>query len=304
MIRARSASVLVFVGLAASFAHAEPVSSVLDVRRVATVPNMGRMAVNPETGEIAFGRTGPGVNAAFAVRVLSPEGQLREVGAPIRDPDAVAWDMEGSFGPAGSIVVGSFKGLFAVTPGGHVNQFAWRGEDLVNPEDLDVTEDGALVIADFGLGRVSRLSVHGSFSELLGAPGVTRVASAREGSGLAAVTLAGAMSPGLDPGGVYSDVAFGDGSAFWGTDRYAVERDTGRLVRLLSSGNAETIATGLFDGFAADQSRGAQIGFLPTGELALGIAASGSVFTLIPAPASAALAGLGALVAIRRRRAR
>src|SRR5690606_20629152 len=107
----------------------------------------------------------------------------------------------------------------------------WRGEDLVNPEDLDFTEDGALVIADYGLGRVTRLSAHGSFSGLLETPGVTRVASAREGSGLAAVTLAGTMSPDLDPGGVYSDVAFGDGSDTWGTDRYAVERDTGRLVR-------------------------------------------------------------------------
>src|SRR5690606_15473036 len=90
------------LGLSAASGLAEPISGVLSIQRLATIEDMGRMAVNPATGEIAFGRTGPGSNDAHFIRVLAPNGLISQAGdVPIRDPDAVAWDMDGSFGPAG-----------------------------------------------------------------------------------------------------------------------------------------------------------------------------------------------------------
>ncbi|MCA9273009.1 MAG: hypothetical protein KDA31_08195 [Phycisphaerales bacterium] len=303
MLAPRFVLVSMALGLSSSSGLAEPVSSSLTIERVATVENMGRMAVNPATGEIAFGRTGPGASDAFAVRVLGADWNLREVGAPIRDPDAVVWDMDGSFGPAGSILVGSFKGLFAVTPSGGVHQFAWRGEDLANPEDMVMGDDGSLYYADYTLGRVMRLSMHGSFAELMDKPGVNRVAIDANGH-VEAVDVAGLLSTaGLAPQGRFSEIAFGDGSALWGDDRYVFDSDAGSLLRLLGDGSSEVLATGFFDELAERPDRlVAQIGFMPSGEMVVSVPDTGAVYTLVPAPGAATLAGLGAVLAVKRKR--
>lgn len=299
----RSVLLSLALGLSAPSALAEPISDMLTIDRVATVGDMGRMAVNPLTGEIAFGRTGPGASDAYAVRVLGTDWNIREVGAPIRDPDAVAWDMDGSFGPAGSILVGSFRGMFAVTPSGNVNQFAWRGEDLVNPEDMVMGADGGLYYADYGLGKVMRLSVHGSFSEMMDKPQATRLDIGPAGQ-IAAVDLAGSLTAeAAAPAGRFAEIVYGDGSALWGDDRYAIDANSGSLIRILTSGSAQVLATGFLDGIGSQQnSLDAQIGFLPTGEMVVGVANTGAVYTLVPAPGAVTLAGLGALIAIRRRR--
>lgn len=293
------------LGLSAASGLAEPTSGVLSIQRLATIEDMGRMAVNPATGEIAFGRTGPGVAEAQFIRVLAPNGTISQAGdIAIRDPDAVAWDMDGSFGPAGSILVGSNRGLFAITPGNHVNQFAWRGEDLINPEDLSMGADGALYYADYGLGKVMRLSVHGSFSEMMHKPSVTRLDVGPAGQ-IVAVDLAGSLSSeAAAPVGRFGEIAFGDGSANWGEDRYTIDLDFGNLLRIDESGHASVLATGFLDGLDAVQgSLDAQIGFLPTGEMVVGVAHTGAVYTLVPAPSSVVLAGLGAVLAARRQRA-
>ncbi len=291
------------LGLSASSGLAEPISGSLTIERVATLENMGRMAVNPVTGEIAFGRTGPGTSDAHAVRVLGTDGSLSEVGTPIRDPDAVAWDMEGNFGPAGSILVGSFKGLFAVTPGGSVNQFAWRGEHLANPEDMTMGDDGSLYYADYGIGKVVRLSRHGNFTPMLDKPGVNRVAIDSEGH-VEAVDVGGLLSTnGQAPQGSFSEIAIGDGSALWGEDRYVFDSDAGSLLRLLNDGSSEVLATGFFDELAEQPDQMvAQIGFMPSGEMVVGVPDTGAVYTLVPAPGAVTLAGLGALLAVRRKR--
>ncbi len=293
------------LGLSAASGLAEPISDSLTIRRLATIEDMGRMAVNPETGEIAFGRTGPGANDAHYVRVLSPEGMISQAGdVAIRDPDAVAWDMDGSFGPAGSILVGSFKGLFAITPGNHVNQFAWRGEDLMNPSDMVMGDDGGLYYADYGLGKVMRLSPHGSFSEMMDVPGAVGV-DIDEAGRLAAVDLAGSLttSPAAAPGR-FSEITFGNGSDLWGNDRYAIDADSGELVRLMSNGSARVLASGFFDELEVRPDRlVAQIGFLPTGEMVVSVPDTGAVYTLVPAPGAAVvLAGLGGVLAVRRGR--
>ena len=303
MHASRSLLVSMAFGFVASSGLAEPISNSLTIERLASVENMGRMAVNPVTGEIAFGRTGPGSSDAYAVRVLGADGNIREVGTPIRDPDAVVWDMDGSFGPAGSILVGSFKGLFAVTPSGNVNQFAWRSEDLANPEDMVMGADGGLYYADYTLGKVVRLSTHGSFSPMLDKPGVSRVAIDAHGH-VEAVDLAGHLSTQAEaPQGNFSDIAFGDGSALWGDDRYVFDADAGSLMRLLANGSTEVLATGFFDELESQPNRlVAQIGFMPSGEMVVSVPDTGAVYTLVPAPGAATLAGLGALLAVRRRR--
>jgi len=292
------------LGLSAASGLAEPVSGVLSIQRLATIEDMGRMAVNPVTGEMAFGRTGPGSNDAHFVRVLAPNGTISHAGdVAIRDPDAVAWDMDGSFGPAGSILVGSFKGFFAITPGNHVNQFAWRGEDLVNPSDMVMGDDGGLYYSDFGLGKVMRLSPHGSFSELMDMPSAAGVDIDDEGR-LAAVDLAGSLttSPAVSDGR-FSEITFGDGSDLWGNDRYAIDADSGELLRLMSNGSRTVLASGFFDELEQRPERlVAQIGFLPTGEMVVSVPDTGAVYTLVPAPSSVALAGLGAIIAARRQR--
>lgn len=299
----RSALVSIALGLSASAGLAEPISGTLTIERVATVEDMGRMSVNPVTGEVAFGRTGPGTSDAYAVRVLDSDWTMREVGSPIRDPDAVVWDMDGSFGPAGSILVGSFKGLFAVTPGGNVNHVAQRSEDLMNPEDMVMGADGGLYYADYTQGRVMRLSVHGSFSPMMDKQAVNRVAIGKGGH-VEALDVSGQLSTaGIAPQGRFSEIAFGDGSSLWGDDRYVFDSDAGSLLRLLDTGATEVLATGFFDELAEQPERlVAQIGFLPSGEMLVSVPDTGAVYTLVPAPGAVTLAGLGALLAVRRKR--
>ncbi len=305
MLTVRTILLSTALGLTAASGLAEPISDSLTIRRVTTVQDMGRMAVNPQTGEIAFGRTGPGASDAHFIRVLSPDGVLSQAGdAPIRDPDAVVWDMDGSFGPAGSILVGSFKGLFSVTPENRVHQFAWRGEDLMNPSDMVMGADGALFYSDFGLGKVVRLSAHGSFSEMLAAPQGVGVDIDLDGR-LAAVTLAGSLlASGVAPQRRLSEIAFGDGSDLWGHDRYVIDADSGDLVRVMPDGSDRVLASGFFDELEQLPERlVAQIGFMPTGEMVVSVPDTGAVYTLVPAPGGAAvLAGLGGLLAARRSR--
>jgi hypothetical protein len=305
----RSISCALVCGLAAGLVSAEPVSQNLSIERLATIEDMGRMAVNPVTGEVAFGSTGPGSSTSRQfIRVMQPDGSVSSFGnSAMPDPDAVAWDMDGSFGPAGSILVGGFQGMYSVNPQGDVFQFAFRGQDLMNPEDMVVGADGSLYFADYGLSQVKRLSVHGSFSTLIDTPmPAKRVlvdergnASALDSSGLlTSETLSGVN------GTYYSDVEIGHESLGWDGGTYAVDASTGELMRILSDGTKYILASGLLDGVDLSQPNAsdAHIGFTPTGEMLVAIPATGAVYSLVPAPGAVVIAGLGGLLSIRRKR--
>lgn len=300
---AAAASVVFTAGLAC----AEPVSDYLTIERLATVENMGRMSVNPVTGEVAFGTTGPGAGSSQQIRVMQPDGTVSAFGAAVPDPDAVAWDIDGSFGPAGSVLVGSNQGLYSVSPAGNSYRFAQTGPDLDNPEDIVVGRDGALYFADYGLSRIQRLSMHGSYSTLaLTSNSATRVVIDDNGrvSGLDASGSLTSATLSQTQGASLSELAFGNGTLEWERGAYAVDSDLGALIRLYNDGSSLVLATGLFDG--VDQSvpgwSDAHIGFAPTGEMYLGVPATGAVYSLVPAPGAVVIAGLGGLLALPRRR--
>ncbi|GAB5497634.1 MAG: hypothetical protein Phyf2KO_27140 [Phycisphaerales bacterium] len=298
-----AASVVFTAGLAC----AEPVSDYLTIERLATVENMGRMSVNPLTGEVAFGTTGPGSGSAQQIRIMQPDGTVSAFGATVPDPDAVAWDIDGTFGPAGSVLVGSNQGLYSVTPSGEVFRFAHAGADINNPEDLVIGGDGGLYFADYGLSQIKRLSVHGSFSTIAETSSpATRVVVDDQGrvSGLDASGLLTSTSLDGTQNASLTEIAFGNGTLDWQFGTYAIDSELGALVRLFADGSSTVLASGLFDG--VDQGSpgwsDAHIGFAPTGEMYLGVPATGAVYSLVPTPGSAVIAGLGGLLAIRRKR--
>jgi LPXTG-motif cell wall-anchored protein len=268
---------------------------------------MGRLAIHPITGEIALGATGPGgPGAAQHVRILGLDGSLTAIGAPVPDPDAVVWDTEGLVGPADSVLVAGVGGLYAVTTGGSTERLMPAGEGFFNPEALAFDLDGGLLMADYNTHRVQRLDPDGSFSTVINTSDPVNQIALSSVHGLVAGDQRGtALIPGSASGeGFYTGIAFGDGSSRWGDDLWAVDRSTGSLVRFGADGPA-VLATGLFDGIAPDindRAPDAQIGFLPTGEMILALPATGEVFAVIPAPASLALLGAGALLTIKRRR--
>ncbi len=302
----RAMSVGAVLGLA-GLAGAEPVSETLRVTHLGTVSEMGRMSVNAATGEIAFGRTGPGAASAQRVRVMSADGSVREIGSAIEDPDAVTWDLDGVFGPAGSVIVGSQTGLYSVSPLGSVSMIAGASAELVNPEDVVMGADGGLYFADYNTGRVQRLSAHGSFSTMAQANGaVTRVALDAQGNVSAVDGSGSLLSSTIESTGglVLSELVMGDSSALWGESAYGVDAASGTVVRLGADGSHEVLVSGLFDGADTGLSgwSDAHLDFLPTGEMVLAVAATGDVYTLVPAPGAVVIAGLGGILAVRRKR--
>jgi len=304
----RSISTVLICGLSAGLATAEPVSQSLTIQRIATIENMGRMAVNPVTGEVAFGTTGPGAGNAQFIRVMQPSGSVSQFGnSAIADPDAVAWDMEGSFGQAGSVLVGGVGGLFSVNPQGGVFQFAQPGQDVSNPEDMVMGADGALYFADYGLSQVQRLSIHGNFSTMMQTPNPTKRVAIDTAGNVSAVDSTGSLISSTQsgaPGTYYSDLEFASHDLGWDGGTYAVDAGTGALIQILDNGTTSILASGFLDGVDLSQPNASDVhmGFTPTGEMLVAVPATGAVYSLVPAPGAVVLAGLGGALAIRRKR--
>ena len=304
----RSLSTVLICGLSAGLAAAEPVSQSLTIERLATIQNMGRMAVNPVTGQVAFGTTGPGAGSAQFIRVMQPGGSVSLFGdSTIADPDAVVWDMDGSFGPAGSILVGGVGGLYSVNPQGGVFGFAPSGQDVVNPEDMVMGADGALYFADYGLSRVQRLSIHGSFSTMMQTPGQTKRVAIDAGGNISAIDSTGSLissTQNAAPGTYYADLEFGGDALGWDGGTYAVDAGTGALIQIFNDGSTNILASGFLDGVDLSQPNASDvhIGFTPTGEMLVAVPATGAVYSLVPAPGAVVIAGLGGVLAIRRKR--
>ena len=306
----RSAIVLALAGAAATAAAAEPTSDRLSFEYLATVPHMGQIDVNAITGEIAVGTTGPGSGSAQQIRVVGTDGSVRSLGSALPDPDAVAWDINGVFGQPGSVIVGGVGGIFSVDPTGSTAMLFEAGVDFANPEDMAFSPAGELLLADYNNARVQQVDAAGRFA--------TVAVSNTFVNQVAVSPISGEILFG-DQAGIVSDIgvtgrllstgqgphltgiAFGDGSARWGDDVYAVDAATGDLLRF--DGEASSIiASGLFSG--ADQTGllGAGIGFLPGGDMVIGVPATDTLWRVVPTPGTTALLALGGLTAIRRRR--
>lgn len=306
-------SAIVLPVLAAASVSAEPISDSLSFSRLATLEHIGRIDVNPQTGEIAVGATGPGFGSAQHVRVVGTDGSVRTVGAAVPDPDSVIWDMGGLFADPGSVLVGGVGGLFSVAPTGSTSLLFEAGLDFVNPEDMAFSTANELLIADYNVGRVQSLDTQGRFATVaVSASAVNQVAvSTKTGEilfGDQAGIASGADESGrllsAGPNSFITGLAFGDGSALWGDDAYGVDRTTGELLRFRDSG-FEVIAQGLFAGFDpgnATRMPDAAIDFLPTGEMVVAVPTTDTIWTVVPPPASSALFALGGLTAMRRRR--
>ncbi len=302
----------VLLALAGTCAASEPTSDTLRFTELATLEHIGRIDVNPLTGEIAVGATGPGYGSAQHVRVIGTDGSVRSIGAAVPDPDAVTWDINGLFAEPGSVLVGGVHGIFAIEPGGSTPLVFEAGADVVNPEDMAITPSGELVFADYNPGIVTSVTPGGVFSTVaVSGTAVNQVAVSRSGEVIFG-DQAGIASD-INPWGrvlqagqasFVTGLAFGDGSTLWGDDAYGVNRTTGDLLRFADSG-AEIIASGLFPGvdpFDATRMPDAEIAFLPSGEMVVAVPGTDTIWAVVPAPASGALLAFGGLVAARRRR--
>lgn len=304
----RCAIVLALAGTAA----AEPVSESLTFEHFATIAEMGRIDVNPITGEIAVGTTGPGIGAAHAIRVVGTDGSVRSFGGAVPDPDAVAWDVNGVFGPAGSVIVGGVGGLFAAESNGTSSLLFESSSDFDNPETIAFTPEGDLLIADYGNQRVQLLDSQGRFGTVAASDSPVNQVAVSFATGeilygdqqgiVSDIGVTGRLlSNGESDGPHLTGLAFGDGSALWGDDVYAVDAKSGDLLRF--DGEASSvIATGLFSG--ADQTGllGAGIDFLPSGAMVVGIPSTDTIWQVVPTPGTGALIALGSIAALRRRR--
>ncbi|MEO1534672.1 MAG: hypothetical protein AAFS11_03810 [Planctomycetota bacterium] len=309
-MHARCAIVLALAGTTAAAASAQPTSDSLLFERFATVPHMGQFDVHPTTGEIAVGTTGPGSAAKQQVRVVGTDGTVRGVGAAVSDPDAVVWDVHGTFGSAGSILSGGVGGIFSIDPAGPTSLVFSSGVDFGNPEDLDFSDTGELLLADFSsarvqsvdaLGRFSTVAVSGSpINQVAVSPATGEIIFGDQAGNVSDTGVTGRLlSNGTGPH--LTGLAFGDGSARWGDDVYAVDAATGDLLRF-DGEVSSIIATGLFDGVQPGGLNGAGIGFLPGGDMIVGVPATDTMWRVIPTPGTGALLALGGLTALRRRR--
>ncbi len=196
--------------------------------------------------------------------------------------------MEGNFGPRLD-PRRQFQGLFAVTPGGEREPVPHSGASCRNPEDMTMGDDGSLYYADYGIGKVVRLSRHGNFTPMLDKPGVNRVAIDSEGH-VEAVDVGAALDQRRAPQG-FSEIAIGDGS-LWGEDRYVFDSDAGSLLRLLNDGSSEVLATGFFDELAEQPIRWwPRSGSCPRARW-WWACRTPARSTLVPAPDAVTLAGL------------
>lgn len=294
----------------AATAAAQPASSGLRFEHLATIEHMGRIDVNRVTGTIAVGTTGPHGSAPYAIRTVSPDGTVQTLGAPVPDPDAVVWDVNGVFAEPGSVLVGGVGGIFAVGPAGATSLVFEAGSDFFNPESMAITPAGDLLIADYNNARVQRADAQGSFTTAASsfAP-INQVAVSPVTGEILFGDQDGYITGLASSGRLLSDgsnehltgLAFGDGSARWGSDAYAVDAVTGDLLRF-DGDESSVIATGLFEDADMSIFNGAGIGFLPGGDMVIGVPATDTLWRVVPTPGTGALLALGGLAALRRRR--
>ncbi|MEL6797052.1 MAG: hypothetical protein AAFO89_09560, partial [Planctomycetota bacterium] len=184
------------------------------------------------------------------------------------------------------------------------------GPDFFNPESMAITPAGDLLIADYNNDRVQRVDALGTFSTAASALApVNQVAVSAVTGEVLFGDQDGIVSDIRASGRLLSDgsdeyltgLAFGDGSARWGSDAYAVDAVTGDLLRF-DGDESSIIATGLFEDADMSIFNGAGIGFLPGGDMVVGVPATDTLWRVVPSPGTGALLALGGLAAVRRRR--
>ncbi len=209
------------------------------------------------SGNLFCGRDIPGTGGHDSVKIhrVGPGGTpVVEYGASvIRDPDAVLVDRDGSIsGTAGAVVVcgdgGSGGKIVAVLPDESIVTLH-ESYTMSNPSASARGRDG-LLLSDWTLGKVYEYAPPGPPTVLIGSPGTLavhpddRIFVCHDDGVVRVYDADGALLDGsFATLSTESPMAFGTGGAF-GTDLYAVKRDSGELVRIAPDGTPTVIGTG------------------------------------------------------------
>lgn len=264
----------------------------LTVEAFADAPWVGRMSVHPEGDRVALGRVGPGSGTWYRVREMDTEtGAVAERGVrTIPDPDSVAWDIDGSFAPPGSILVGGVHGIFAVSPTGAVSLAIPSSPWIDNPEDLRLDPRGDLIVASYSARALVRVdhrtgaqtplqlfsagilqfdvAADGSFRVIDPAGGVRAVGPDGENRGNAGSFDATGIA--ISPGGV------------WDEGVYTCDMRTGELLHIDDAGRVRTLFTDVFAPVPAEpgvvQPPAVELAFSPSGEMYIGVPDEGVVY--------------------------
>ncbi len=271
-----------------------PWAADLIVEAVADAPWIGRMSHHPDGSRIALGRVGPGSGTWYHVREMNTAtGDVEERGSrTIPDPDSVAWDTEGSFAPAGSILVGGVHGVFAVDPAGEVTLAIPPGGWLSNPEDMRFDAQGNLVIANYGTRALVRWDRHTHESALLHyfSDGILQFDVASDGSfrvidpagGVRTISVEG---DDLGVAGSFpcTGIAASPGGV-WGEGVFVGDQRTGDLLRLRDDGSSEVLFAGVFTGVSPQPGRvlppSVELTFSPGGVLYVGVPETGAIYRI------------------------
>lgn len=258
----------------------------------ADAPWVGRMCAHPDGDRIALGRIGPGSGTWFRAREMhTATGAVFERGTrTVPDPDSVAYDIAGSFAPAGSILVGGVHGIFAVAPSNTVSLAIAPSQWISNPEDLRFDRDGNLIVASYSANALVRVDRNtGSQTPLhIFDAGILQFDVARDGSfrvidptgGVRTIAADGADRGAAGPR--YCTGIAASPGGIWPEGVYTCDMTTGELLRIDERGRSHRLFTDVFTPITPEPGQilppAVELAFTPNGTLYIGVPEEGLIY--------------------------
>ncbi len=235
-------------GLPFSVVVADPVVPGFNVETYAEIVLPSGMSFDP-LGNLFVGSGGAGADPSWVYKV--PPGGIPETygAGPIPDPDSVIFDATGIISDPGSVLVGGGGSVYAISPNTpHSVVVVLSG--LTNINELAFDSRGRLLMLDQMVGvywstgdppvllfsDVSNTMAVDS-NDLIYTGGVDGVIRVHDANG-DLIDDAFATGLGGDP-----PIEVGRGGT-WGTDVYAIDWDSGELLRITASGTQTVVGTG------------------------------------------------------------
>jgi hypothetical protein len=255
--------------LTASVSRAQTVVAGYEVETWAAVLDPVDLTAAPD-GSLYVGRdlTGSGgiADAPASIHRIAPDGSVAPFGPQIDDPDAVLFDAAGNVGPAGSVLVGGSVAtggapleslITAIDEQQGVTVLFGPSSSILNPSGLAIEASGDLLVTDFNLGKVFRLT------NLVPTEVVANGSSPLDvaidpGTGQFAVSFGDALIRLFAPDGTELDGNVGSGRALAfdpftsPSDLWTVDNTTGELLRIAADGTTTVMGQGFSSVYGMD----------------------------------------------------